>query len=139
MIYLIRSHGKGDSSLLKIGYTSSLKARNYSYIEHNPLLEIIDTREGDEELELTLQLRFSYYKANILKEWFNDEEDIIKHFQDSLDNLDTWLWLHRDDIFLENTRSQKIKNIFKRIYFKNAPIDDPMYEGSDLEDKLLKE
>ena len=44
MIYLIRSHGKGDSSLLKIGYTSSLKARNYSYIEHNPLLEILDKR-----------------------------------------------------------------------------------------------
>lgn len=138
MIYLIRSHGKGDSSLLKIGYTSSLKERNYSYIEHNPLLEIIDTREGDEELELTLQLRFSYYKADILKEWFTEESEILKHFKDSLDDIDMWLWIHREDIFKENTRSQKIKNIFKRIYNKYAPIDDPMYEGSDLEDKLLK-
>jgi hypothetical protein len=138
MIYLIRSHGKGDSSLLKIGYTSSLKERNYSYIEHNPLLEIIDTREGDEELELTLQLRFSYYKADILKEWFTEESEILKHFKDSLDDIDMWLWIHREDVFKENTRSQKIKNIFKRIYNKYAPIDDPMYEGSDLEDKLLK-
>lgn len=138
MIYLIRSHGKGDSSLLKIGYTSSLKERNYSYIEHNPLLEIIDTREGDEELELTLQLRFSYYKADILKEWFTEEPEILKHFKDSLDDIDMWLWIHREDVFKENTKSQKIKNIFKRIYNKYAPIDDPMYEGSDLEDKLLK-
>ena len=138
MIYLIRSHGKGDSSLLKIGYTSSLKARNYSYIEHNPLLEIIDIREGDEELELTLQLRFSYHKADILKEWFIEESEILKHFKDSLDDIDMWLWIHREDVFKENTKSQKIKNIFKRIYNKYAPIDDPMYEGSDLEDKLLK-
>ena len=137
MIYLIRSHGKGESSLLKIGYTDSLEARNYSYIEHNPLLEIIDTREGDEELELTLQLRFSYHKADILKEWFSDEKEIIDHFQDTLDDIDMWLWIHREDVFLENTRSKKIKNIFKRVYNKYAPIDDPMYEGSDLEDKLL--
>ena len=138
MIYLIRSHGKGETSLLKIGYTDSPKARNYSYIEHNPLLEILDTREGDEELELTLQLRFSYHKANVLKEWFLDEEEIKKHFQDPLDNLDMWLWIHREDIFQEDTRSKKMRNIFKRIYQKNAPIDDPMYEGSDLEDKLLR-
>lgn len=138
MIYLIRSHGKGDSSLLKIGYTDSLQARNYSYIEHNPLLEILDTREGNEELERTLQLRFSYYKAEILKEWFLDNPDIIKHFQDPLDDLDIWLWIHREDVFLENTRSKRTKDIFKRIWNKFAPTDDPMYEGSDLEDKLLK-
>ena len=138
MIYLIRSHGKGESSLLKIGYTDSLEARNYSYIEHNPLIEILGTREGDEELELTLQLRFSYHKADILKEWFNDEKEIINHFQDTIDDIDMWLWIHKDDVFIENTRSKKIKNIFKRIYNKYAPIDDPMYEGSDLEDKLLK-
>ena len=138
MIYLIRSHGKGDSSLLKIGYTDSLQARNYSYIEHNPLLEILDTREGNEELECTLQLRFLYYKADILKEWFLDDSDILKHFQDSIDDIDMWLWMHRDDVFQENTKSKRIKNIFKRIWNKFAPIDDPMYEGSDLEDKLLK-
>lgn len=138
MIYLIRSHGKGDSSLLKIGYTDSLQARNYSYIEHNPLLEILDTREGNEELECTLQLRFLYYKADILKEWFLDDSDILKHFQDSIDDIDMWLWIHRDDVFQENTKSKRIKNIFKRIWNKFAPIDDPMYEGSDLEDKLLK-
>ena len=138
MIYLIRSHGKGESSLLKIGYTDSLEARNYSYIEHNPLIEILGTREGDEELELTLQLRFLYHKADILKEWFLDKKEIINHFQDTLDDIDMWLWIHREDVFLENTRSKKIKNIFKRIYNKYAPIDDPMYEGSDLEDKLLK-
>ena len=138
MIYLIRSHGKGDSSLLKIGYTDSLQARNYSYIEHNPLLEILDTREGNEELECTLQLRFLYYKANILKEWFLDDSDILKHFQDSIDDIDMWLWIHRDDVFQENTKSKRIKNIFKRIWNKFAPIDDPMYEGSDLEDRLLK-
>lgn len=138
MIYLIRSHGKGDSSLLKIGYTDSLQARNYSYIEHNPLLEILDTREGNEELERTLQLRFLYYKADILKEWFLDDSDILKHFQDPIDDIDMWLWIHRDDVFQENTKSKRIKNIFKRIWNKFAPIDDPMYEGSDLEDKLLK-
>ena len=49
-----------------------------------------------------------------------------------------WLWIHREDIFQEDTRSKKMRNIFKRIYQKNAPIDDPMYEGSDLEDKLLR-
>ena len=122
MIYLIRSHGKGDSSLLKIGYTDSLQARNYSYIEHNPLLEILDTREGNEELECTLQLRFLYYKANILKEWFLDDSDILKHFQDSIDDIDMWLWIHRDDVFQENTKSKRIKNIFKRAICKNIAL-----------------
>lgn len=138
MIYLIRSHGKGDSSLLKIGYTDSLEARNYSYIEHNPLLEILDIREGDEVFERKLQLRFSYHKAEILNEWFNEEEEIIDHFQDTLENIDAWLWMHREDVFSENTRSRKIKQIFKDLYNKFAPLDDPMYDGSDLEDKLLK-
>ena len=101
-------------------------------------MEILDTREGNEELECTLQLRFLYYKANILKEWFLDDSDILKHFQDSIDDIDMWLWIHRDDVFQENTKSKRIKNIFKRIWNKFAPIDDPMYEGSDLEDRLLK-
>lgn len=138
MIYLIRSHGKGDSSLLKIGYTDSMQARNYSYIEHNPLLEILDTREGDEEMELTLQLRFSYHKANVLKEWFLDEEEIGKHFQDKLEDIYMWLWIHREDVFKENTRSRKVKDIFRKVWEMYAPIDDVDYEGSDLEDRLLR-
>ncbi len=138
MIYLIRSHGKEGNSLLKIGYTDSLQTRSYSYLEHNPLLDILNTREGDEELELLLQLRFIYYKADILKEWFKDEQEILNHFKDRIEDLYMWLWIHREDAFKENTRSKKIKSIFRKIWETHAPLDDPEYEKSDLEKKLLK-
>ena len=50
-----------------------------------------------------------------------------------------WIWIHREDVFQENTRSKKIKSIFKNIWKMYAPIDDTEYEGSDLEDKLMRE
>ena len=51
MIYLIRSHGLGKSSILKIGFTENYDKRMDQYFYNNPLFEVISVREGDEILE----------------------------------------------------------------------------------------
>ena len=41
-IYLIRIYGK-DKTLVKLGYTSDIKARLAQYLYANPLYEVIQT------------------------------------------------------------------------------------------------
>lgn len=46
MLYLIKS-----GNYIKIGYSENLEKRLQSYNTHNPNYQLIDTIEGDEDLE----------------------------------------------------------------------------------------
>ena len=59
-------------TFLKVGYTDDLETRVKQYKLHNPGGKMIDTREGDEMLELKLHLRLTYHKEDFLDEWFYD-------------------------------------------------------------------
>lgn len=52
-LYIIKSYGKDNKSLIKFGYSSDIEARINFYISHNPLIEILYTfyREDGELFE----------------------------------------------------------------------------------------
>lgn len=86
MIYLIETtyynkNTKEILDLLKIGYTKYLNKRLDTYLLHNPECVLLDTREGDSELESFLHSYFSKYKYPKREEWFYYNEEIINSFK----------------------------------------------------------
>ena len=96
MIYLFGTGAwKNDRKALKIGFTDDIETRKRQYRLHNPLGEIIKTREGNEEDELKLHLRLFDFKVEFLDEWFYDEEEVFKVFDQDYEEIDRWLWDNR--------------------------------------------
>lgn len=115
MIYLYGSGSwKNDRKIVKVGFTDDIEKRKQSYYHHNPLGEILDTREGDDILELKLHLRLEEWKVEFLEEWFYDEEPVFEIFKQSVEEIDKWLWDNRSTaliyptIPLPGTKKRKI-------------------------------
>lgn len=101
MLYLFGSGAwKGIRKVVKIGYTRDLEKRKNQYRLHNPLGEIISTREGSELDELRLHLRLYDFKVEFLDEWFYDEQPVFEVFEQSFEEIDEWLWKHRSETLL---------------------------------------
>ena len=83
MIYLIQSayidEDDNFHKALKIGYAKDLDKRLIAYHTHSPNIKLLDSREGDEELEKHLHLYFSKYRLSNY-EWFEYNEEIINNF-----------------------------------------------------------
>lgn len=70
MLYLIKEFGK-ENVYLKIGYTQNLEERLKAYNTHSAEFELIDSMEGDQDLEsFSHKLLISY---NIKGEWFKED------------------------------------------------------------------
>jgi hypothetical protein len=71
-LYIIRVYGK-EGSLIKLGYSSNIIQRLYSYYNHNPLIQVIGTyyREDAEQFESKLH---KVIKAKMLHEWYDESE-----------------------------------------------------------------
>ena len=73
MIYLIQSAYIDDNDnfhkALKIGYAKDLEKRLTAYNTHLPSYKLLNSREGDEELEKHLHTYFSKYRLSNY-EWF---------------------------------------------------------------------
>lgn len=73
MIYLIKQEGK-TKNYLKIGYTNCLDDRIKAYNTHNAEFEIIDSFEGEKDIET-----FAHQILNELKykgEWYLESNEI---------------------------------------------------------------
>ena len=104
MLYLFGSGAwKNSRRIVKIGYTSDIDTRKQQYKLYNPLGEILDTREGDEILELKLHLRLIHFKVEFLDEWFFNEEPVFNIFKESEEDIDKWLWENRNDCLIYPT------------------------------------
>ena len=86
MIYLIQSAYIDDNDnfhkALKIGYAKDLDKRLIAYYTHSPNIKLLDSREGDEELEKYLHKYFNKYSIKCLhsREWFIYNDEIINSF-----------------------------------------------------------
>lgn len=79
MLYLFGSGAwKGIRKVVKIGYTGDLEKRKNQYRLHNPLGEIISTREGSELDELRLHLRLYDFKVEFLDNGFMMSNQFLK-------------------------------------------------------------
>lgn len=96
MLYLFGTGAwKNNRKALKIGYTDDIETRKNQYRLHNPLGEILKTREGDELDELRLHLRLFDHKVEFLDEWFYDEDEVFKVFDQPYEEINKWLWDNR--------------------------------------------
>ena len=107
MLYLFGSGSwKNDRKIVKVGFTDDFSTREQSYKLHNPLGEMIDTREGDKYLELKLHIRLRDWQVEFLDEWFYDESEVFELFQIDEEELDKWLWDNRSETLLYPTMPQ---------------------------------
>ena len=109
MLYLVRTHGRGSKTSLKIGFTDNLPQRMSSYREQNPFFELLSTREGDEKLELYLHLYLEAlgFKENFLYEWFKDCYPVMTEFHAPLNKIQRVVWRERNKVFSEKDIKQK--------------------------------
>ena len=67
MLYLIKQYGR-NTTYLKIGYTQNLEERLKAYNTHSAEFELINSMEGNQELETFAHKLLAEY--NIKCEWF---------------------------------------------------------------------
>lgn len=129
MLYLIKSYGpKGKlEPIYKVGYTSSIENRLNQYFGHNPFIELISVREGDEELETLIHaclysLGYRFQRDGRLNEWFIGNLSEIQYiFHSTKKYLEKVVWRNRDKAFSVddiNIRSDSFK-LLRRLYKEN--------------------
>lgn len=97
MLYLFGSGAWANSRrVVKIGFTDNLEKRKINYTHYNPLGKFLGEREGTRKDELRIHLRLYDHQVEFLEEWFYDEDEVFKVFnEESYDEMNTWLWEHR--------------------------------------------
>ena len=129
MLYLIKSYGpKGRlEPIYKVGYTNSFEKRLNQYFSHNPFIELISVREGDEELETLIHislysLGYKFQRDGRLNEWFCGDLSKIQYiFHSSKRYLEKVVWRNRDRAFSVddiNIRSDSFK-LLRKLYKEN--------------------
>ena len=105
MLYLIKSYGPRGKKIYKVGYTTSLDSRLYNYFSHNPFIELISIREGNEELEKLIHvclysLGYKFTKGGKLDEWFTGDLNKIQYiFHSTKRYLEKVIWRNRNKAF----------------------------------------
>lgn len=121
MLYLIRSYGPGGKKIYKVGYTSSIERRLNQYFNHNPFIELISSREGDEELETLIHLclyslGYRFQKNGRLNEWFIGDLNKIQYiFHSTKKYFEKIFKKIRIDLYIKNI----IDNIELEPYFED--------------------
>ena len=128
MLYLIKSYGPGEKKIYKVGYTTNLENRLSSYFSHNPFIELISVREGNEELEKLIHvclysLGYKFTKGGKLDEWFCGDLNKIQYiFHSTKKYLEKTIWRNRDKAFsvdsIGNINSDSF-GLLRRLYKEN--------------------
>ena len=128
MLYLLKSYGPRGKKIYKVGYTTSLDNRLNQYFSHNPFIELISVREGDEELEKLIHislysLGYKFTKGGKLDEWFIGNLNKIQYiFHSTKRYLEKVIWRNRDKAFsvdsIGNINSDSFK-LLRRLYKEN--------------------
>lgn len=120
MLYLLKAYGPKGQKIYKVGYTNSFENRISAYFTHNPFIELLATRDGDENLEnlIHICLRSLGYdielKGKHLDEWFIGDINTISYvFHSSMKYLERTIWINRSKAFtvnnIKNTNSDSFK------------------------------
>ena len=122
MLYLFGTGSfRNELKAVKVGYTANKEERETAYLLHNPFGEFLCWRDGDRKLELKLHLRLKDFKMDILDEWFYYEDPVLGIFCHREDDIDSWLWENRTDVFfsgfLPNPGTLK-REIYNDLYEK---------------------
>ena len=135
MLYLIKLKGE-TNTLLKIGYTKNIDKRLKTYKTYNPLIELVDIKEGNTFDESILHNKLKEYLFDNSKEWFIENDEIYNTWNNYKNKE---LTLEEEEIILEIRIFKKLielanlinpKDIeYLRIYLgdTNGSIKDAMF------------
>lgn len=79
-LYLIRTNGTDNKSYIKLGYTSNMKKRIYTYYHHNPSTVVVKTWYIKEAKELEKHIH-NILPSILGNEWYK------QHFIDVIDDI----------------------------------------------------
>ena len=133
MLYIVKSFGPRNRSILKVGFTNNIERRFYHYISAAPDSQLITTREGDITLESLIHkylqsLGLQYNKnGRRLEEWFIDDPEVLRVFHLSRETVERLVWNNRDRVFDVKILNSSDYILFKYLYEKH--IDD--FEGEE--------
>ena len=83
MLYLFGSGAwENNRRVVKIGFSDNMEKRRVNYNHYNPLGKFLGEREGDRKDELRLHLRLYDHRVEFLDEWFYDEEEVFRVFNE---------------------------------------------------------
>ena len=125
MLYLIKSYGPRNRSILKVGFTDNVDKRTYQYVSAAPYNQLIAAREGDLILESLIHrylylLDFQFNKeGRNLEEWFIDDPEVLRVFHLSRETIERLVWRNRDKIFNIKSASSLDYSLFETLYKKN--------------------
>lgn len=129
-IYILRSYGNNNTSIIKLGYTSNMNSRLKTYYSHNPLLEIIGTYYV-EEGPLFEKAFHSNNLSHVLYEWYKEERLPIM-----LSAIKNKNYIEDVDFIKERkTRNLSIKLIYTR-YLK-AIKDNNQFVINNTNEKII--
>lgn len=125
MLYLIRSYGPRNRSILKVGFTDDIEARKNHYFYCNPFSQVISVREGDLILEGLIHrylyfLDLQYKHGERLKELFDNDSEVWRVFHLSRETLERLVWRNRNKIFNMESFSPSDYCIFEYLYNKHT-------------------
>lgn len=128
MLYIVKSFGPRNRSILKVGFTNNIERRFYHYVSASPDSQLITTREGDITLESLIHkylqsLGLQYNKnGRRLEEWFINDPEVLRVFHLSKETIERLVWNNRDRIFDVKIFNSSDYALFKYLYEKH--IDD---------------
>ena len=106
MLYLIKEYGK-NKTYLKIGYTQNLEERLKAYNTHSAEFELINSMEGDQELESFAHKLLANY--NIKGEWFT--EDPMIYYVWELTKQEYIIRKQEDKINKQEDKIKRLRNL----------------------------
>lgn len=110
MLYLIKQYGK-NTTYLKIGYTQNLQERLKAYNTHNAEFELVNSMEGNQELEAFAHKLLLEY--NIKGEWF--KEDPMVYYVWELTKQEYDIRKQEDKIRGQEEAIKELKDSFKEL------------------------
>lgn len=111
MLYLIKQYGK-NTTYLKIGYTQNLQERLKAYNTHNAEFELVNSMEGNQELEAFAHKLLLEY--NIKGEWF--KEDPMVYYVWELTKQEYDIRKQEDKIRGQEEAIKELKDSFKELF-----------------------
>ena len=112
MLYLVKLKGESQT-LLKIGYTKDIDKRLKTYKTHNPLIELIDIKEGKSIDESNLHNLLKQYSFEDSKEWFVENSEIYR------------IWKEYKPIISEELQNNLLDLRVFKIMWKLAKLMNP--------------
>lgn len=133
MLYLIRSFGRNNKSVLKVGFTDEIKNRVSTYKYHNPFSELISTREGSllDETRIHTYLRSLGYKLDLLDEWFINCDNVNQLFHKSFETMNKVIWKDRNNLFRKDDFLKE--NIMNELYQELNLLQSPLKELTSID------